>query len=97
MAVEDYLQNRSFEDGGVFDDFAGRCGAGQDENSGADDRAHAQGGEADPAKRFFQAALGLVGVGEQAIDIFNAEKVRTQDATSDPGTQIKKRRTETVP
>ena len=86
MAVKDYLEHRGFEDGGVFDNFAGRRGASQDENSRADDGAHAQGGQADPAKRFFQAALGLVGVGKQAVDIFNAEKIRTQDATCDPDT-----------
>ncbi len=71
--MENHLQKGSFQNGGILHDLAGGCGARQNKNSGADDRANAERSQADPAEGFFQATLRLIRVREKLIDVLCAE------------------------
>ena len=72
--VNQVLQQRRIQDGGSLEFLASDGRADNGEDTGSDDRADAQGGEADPAQRFFQAEFRVFTVRNQLVDVLATEK-----------------------
>src|SRR6266702_3456307 len=63
--VNQILQQRRVEDGRGLKFLSGDRGANDSENSGADHRADAKRGEAEPAQGFFQPEFGAFTMGNE--------------------------------
>ena len=66
------------EDGGRFEVFAGGGGAGEDEDSRADDGADAESGQGPGAQGFLQLVAGFGGLGNKPVDRLTGKKLIRQ-------------------
>jgi hypothetical protein len=76
--MQQVVENRRVEDAGGVELLAGDGGADDGENSGTDDGADAERGEADGAERFLQRVLGQLALRDQLVNIFSGEDLRAQ-------------------
>ncbi len=73
--VDQVFQQRRIEHRGELQLDAGDGCSDHGEDAGADDGADTQGSQADPAQRLLQAALGTLRIGNQPVDILDAEQL----------------------
>jgi len=76
--VPEDVHDLGVKDGGGFEVLSGGGGAGEDEDSGADDGADPEGGERPWAEGFLQAVAGLFRVRDEPVDRLTGKKLIRQ-------------------
>jgi hypothetical protein len=77
------------EDGGSLEVFAGGGGAGENENSGADDGTDSERSQRPGPKSLFEPMAGLVSFSNELVDGLASEELFSQRTTPIPGTDAR--------
>jgi hypothetical protein len=77
-AVHEHVQQRRLQQRIVRQIFTGGGSARNNKNARADDGADAQRRQADPAQSLAQTAFGILGVGQELVNVLRAEKLLVQ-------------------